>query len=46
MSVRIAAASATATDQLVAAGKDAVSVRGGTQAWVEGGHPVTTGGTP
>ncbi|WP_380164995.1 rhodanese-like domain-containing protein [Jannaschia sp. R86511] len=35
-----------ATDTLRAAGLDAVSVRGGTRAWREAGHPVTTGARP
>ena len=38
--------SAAATDLLVGAGKDAVSVRGGTKAWVRAGHAVTPGPTP
>lgn len=35
--------SAQATDLLVAAGRRAVSVAGGTGAWVEAGHRVVTG---
>lgn len=31
---------------LIRAGFDAVSVRGGTRAWMEQGHPVATGAEP
>ena len=35
--------SAAAAEFLTAAGVDAVSVAGGTSAWVKGGHPVVRG---
>lgn len=38
--------SKAATDLLRAAGKDAVSVRGGTKGWIQAGHPVTSGTRP
>lgn len=34
------------TDVLRRAGRDAVSVRGGTKGWVDAGHPVTSGARP
>jgi rhodanese-related sulfurtransferase len=34
------------TDVLRRAGRDAVSVRGGTKGWAEAGHPVTSGARP
>ena len=38
--------SKAATDVLLAAGTDAVSVRGGTKGWIQAGHPVTSGTRP
>ncbi|GAA1478713.1 rhodanese-like domain-containing protein [Nocardioides aestuarii] len=33
-------------DVLIAAGRDAVSVAGGTSGWMRAGHPVVTGSRP
>jgi rhodanese-related sulfurtransferase len=38
--------SLTACEFLVAAGRSAVNVGGGTLAWIEAGHPVATGAEP
>jgi rhodanese-related sulfurtransferase len=43
---RSGARSAAAVQGLLGVGIDAVNVAGGTLAWIEGGHEVTTGAEP